>query len=252
MPWDPDLYLRFADHRTRPGIELLARVPDREPRTIVDLGCGTGDLTSLLASRWPDADVAGIDSSTEMITHARREYPDMAWSVADIAFWEPSGSVDLIFSNAALHWLDDHEALFTRLRGLVAPGGVVAVQMPDNWAAPTHRIAAEILDAGDWPDGAQDALLRDRLSPPPDYARWLQPAEVDVWRTTYYQRLTGEDPVWNWVTGSVLRPVLAALDEDQRERFSGLCRERYREAYPRECDGTTVLPFSRLFMVARL
>lgn len=252
MPWDPDCYLRFADHRTRPGIELLTRIPDLDARRIVDLGCGTGHLTAMLQERWPDAEVAGIDSSVEMIERARRDHPEMTWIVGDVAAWEPDGYTDLVFSNAALHWLDDHEALFRRLRTLLGAGGSLAVQMPDNWNAPTHRIPADILDENDWPEVSRTALMRDRLSPPQNYAHWLQPANVDLWRTTYYQRLTGDDPVWTWVTGSVLRPVLAILNDDERDRFSRLCKERYRASYPMDADGTTTLPFSRLFLVARI
>lgn len=251
MPWNPDQYLRFADHRTRPGIELLSRIPDIEPRRIVDLGCGTGHLTAMLQERWPGADIVGIDSSVEMIDRARHDYPDMRWVVDDVATWQPDQTIDLIFSNATLHWLDDHEILFRHLRSITAPGGVIAVQMPDNWNAPTHRVPADLLDEGDWTDLATSSLMRDRLSPPESYARWLQPAGVDLWRTTYYQQLTGDDPVWDWVTGSVLRPVLAALNDDERERLSAICKGRYQEAYPMDADGMTTLPFSRLFIVAR-
>ncbi|MCL1693443.1 MAG: methyltransferase domain-containing protein [Actinomycetia bacterium] len=251
MTWDPNQYLRFADHRSRPGIELLARVPDIDPRTIVDLGCGMGNLTSLLAARWPNARVIGLDSSAEMIDRARSDHPELEWAVASVDDWEPVGSVGLIYSNATLHWLDDHDRLFSRLRSHLSPGGVLAVQMPDNWTASTHRIPGEVLDSGDWPQAARAALIRDRLSRPANYARWLQPADVDLWRTTYFQQLTGDDPVWNWVTGSVLRPVLAALNGDDSGRFAAMCKERYREAYPTNANGTTTLPFSRLFVVAR-
>ena len=121
--------------------------------------------------------------------------------------------------------------------------------MPDNWAAPTHRVPAEVLDDGSWPPVARDALLRDRLADPGHYRRWLQPGTVDLWRTTYYQALTGEDPVWAWVTGSVLRPVLDALDPEGGQRFTATCQERYRQAYPADGEGVTILPFSRLFMI---
>jgi len=251
MPWDPDRYLRFADHRTRPGIELLARVPDVDPRHIVDLGCGTGHLTAMLQARWPGANVTGIDSSVEMIERARRDHPNMTWVVGDVATWKPAESVDLIFSNATLHWLDDHEILFRRLRSLLTSDGVLAIQMPDNWNAPTHRVPAEILDDGVWPESARSALMRNRLSTPTDYAQWVQPASMDLWRTTHYQQLTGNDPVWTWVTGSVLRPVLAELNEDEHERLAEACKEQYRAAYPTDIDGVTTLPFSRLFVVAR-
>lgn len=250
MAWDPDHYLRFADHRTRPGLDLLARIPDVHPTRIVDLGAGTGHLTALLAERWPRAAVTGIDSSADMIQRADAEHPGLAWEVADIACWQPDEPLDVIFSNAALHWLDGHEALFARLRSYLQPGGVLAVQMPDNWQAPTHQVPAELLDDGSWPDTVRFSLLRDRLAAPADYRRWLQPSAVEVWRTTYYQQLVGPDPVWDWVTGSVLGPVLATLGDNDRERFAKLCRTRYRVSYPRDPDGVTILPFSRLFLVA--
>jgi trans-aconitate 2-methyltransferase len=251
VPWDPDRYLRFADHRTRPGIELLARVPDIRARQIVDLGCGTGNLTGLLAQRWTEATTTGIDSSEEMIERARRDHPALNWTVSSVEAWDPGTHLDLIFSNAALHWVDDHETLFRRLRSSLADGGVLAVQMPDNWAAPTHRIPADVLDRGDWPEAARSALMRDRLARPDRYERWVQPATVDMWRTTYFHQLGGVDAVWTWVTGSVLRPVLEHLDADDRDRFSHDCRDRYRKAYPAGADGATTLPFSRFFMIAR-
>jgi trans-aconitate 2-methyltransferase len=248
--WDPSRYLRFADHRTRPGIELITRVPDIDARTVVDLGCGTGHLTGALAERFPDARVIGVDSSNDMLAAAAFDHPGIEWVHTDISDWEPDAPVDLLFSNAALHWLDHHEELFPRLRRRTAEGGVVAIQMPANWGEPTHRVPAAILDDGTWPTAAVDALMRDRLASPADYRRWLQPAHVDLWETTYHQVLTGTDPVWVWVTGSVLRPVLEALDVDERDRFSDRCRSAYRAAYPDQGDGTTLVPFRRLFMVA--
>ena len=249
--WDPDHYLRFADHRTRPGVELLARIPDLAARSIVDLGAGTGHLTALLAQRWPEATVTGVDGSPAMVERARTEHPGLAWVAADLASWEPDGPLDVIYSNAALHWLDDHASLFPRLRSWLAPGAVLAVQMPDNWAAPTHRVPVEVLDDGTWPEAASQALIRDRLSSPDDYARWLGPADLDLWRTTYYQRLSGDDPVWQWVTGSLLGPVLDALEADQQVRFATALQPRYRQAYPPDANGITTLPFSRLFLVAQ-
>ncbi|MDH3302240.1 MAG: methyltransferase domain-containing protein [Acidimicrobiia bacterium] len=251
MAWEPDHYLRFADHRARPGVELMARIRHDDPGLVVDLGCGPGNLTALLAERWPRARVVGIDSSAEMIEAARSNHPGVEWIAADIEKWEPERPVDVLYSNATLHWLDDHATMFPRLRSWLTPSsGVVAIQMPDNWKAPTHRIPAEILDDGTWPAGAAAALMRDRLSAPEDYRRWLQPAVVDQWRTTYYQELTGPDAVWGWLTGSVLRPVLAALDADDGNRFAVQCKQRYAVAYPHDADGNVLLPFSRLFMVA--
>ncbi|MGB5532472.1 MAG: methyltransferase domain-containing protein [Acidimicrobiia bacterium] len=251
MSWDPDRYLRFADHRARPGAELLARVPEIDARQIVDLGCGTGSLTALLARRWPAAHVAGVDASAEMVERAHRDHHAITWTIGDIATWAPDEPIDLIFSNAALHWVDNHERLFGRLRSFLADDSVLAAQMPDNWDAPTHRIPAEVLDSGCWPDAARTALMRDRLSPAEMYARWVQPATVDMWRTTYFHHLSGDNPVWAWVTGSVLRPVLAKLDPASRDRFAQQCKTLYRAAYPADSEGTTTLPFSRLFVIAQ-
>lgn len=251
MPWDPARYLRFADHRERPGLELLARIDHPQPSSVVDLGCGPGSLTARLADRWPEATVTGVDSSASMLATARADHPSLRWVEADIADWEPSEPIDVLYSNAALHWLVDHETLFRRLRSFLADDGVLAVQMPDSWRNPTHTIPAEVLDDGSWPTEARRALLRDRLSTPGDYRRWLGSGRLDAWRTAYFQELTGEDPVWNWVTGSVLRPVLTALDDADRQRFTERCQQRYRAAYPPEEDGTTILPFPRLFLVFR-
>ena len=250
VAWDPDTYLRFADQRMRPGIELIARIPDVRASRIADLGCGTADLTALLAERWPSASITGIDASPEMVERARERHPELDIRLGDVETWLPDGPVDVIYSNATLHWLDDHERLVRRLRSHLAPGGVLAVQMPDNWGAATHQVPATILDEGYWRIEARQALIRDRLSAADDYREWLTPAVIDMWRTTYFQEFTGDDPVWEWVNGSLLRPVLEAFDDIEAERFSAVCRRRYREAYRQGSDGITVVPFSRFFFVA--
>ena len=249
MRWDPDTYLRWADHRARPGLELIARIPDIEPADIVDLGCGTGDLTTLLAERFGGARVIGVDSSAEMLDRTE-PHPRVRWLEATFDGW--NDPADLIFSNAALHWSTDHPTLFPRLAGLVRPGGVLAVQMPDNWAQPTHRIPARILDTGDWPDRARRALARDRVAAPATYRAWIGPGyDIDLWTTTYHHALDGPDPVLDWVTGSLLKPVLDVLDPASAARFRQTCADAYRGAYPAEADGTVVLPFRRLFIVAQ-
>lgn len=250
MPWEPEVYLRFADHRARPGCELLARIPEIVPASVVDLGCGTGVLTGALAARWPAAEVIGVDSSAEMIAKASATQHHVDWQTADISDWEPTRPVDVIYSNATLHWLDDHPQLFRRLRSHLAPDGVLAVQMPDNWQAPTHRVLVDTIDNGEWPRSARDALRRDPLSAPHEYTEWVQPAEVDMWRTTYFQQLEGEDPVWAWVSGAILVPVLAELSDAERAEFEHAVKEAYRFAYPQGPTGTTTVGFSRLFLVA--
>lgn len=252
MIWDPDRYLHFTDHRLRPGIELIARIPGIEPARAIDLGCGPGNLTAIAAARWPQAKWTGLDSSETMLELARSENADIEWTLGSVTDWEPTHPYDLILSNAALHWIDDHQRVFRRLAESVSADGVLAVQMPDNWSEPTHRIPAAILDDDAYGGNARRALLRDRVASPASYRRWIGPTfDFDIWTTTYQHVLTGTDPVLSWVSGSVLRPVLDRLEPGPRERFLAECADGYTAAYPVEPDGTTVLPFRRLFIVAR-
>jgi trans-aconitate 2-methyltransferase len=245
MTWSPGQYLRFADHRLRPGLELLARIPDIDPGVVFDLGCGPGNLTLEIATRWPQARVVGVDSSIEMITKARADVPNVEFESGDIETWTPEHEVDVIFSNATLHWLDHHGRLFPRLFDFLRPGGVLAVQMPNNWSAPTHTVPKDVL--------AESHLLPiDRVDEPGEYRRWLIDAasSFDIWQTTYYQELTGEDPVWEWTTGSLLGPVLAALEGSDLDDFTAAVKAGYRSAYPPDHTGTVLLPFRRLFLIA--
>ena len=252
MRWSPSQYLRFSDHRLRPGLELLARIPDIDPGVVFDLGCGPGNLTREIATRWPEARVVGVDSSVEMISKAKQDFPGIEFELGDIETWTPEHEVDLIFSNATLHWLEHHGRLFPRLFDFLRPGGVLAVQMPNNWSAPTHTVPKEILADARWSEEVRHLLPIDRVDEPGEYRRWLIDAasSFDIWQTTYYQELGGEDPVWEWTTGSLLRPVLAALDPTDREAFTEAVKAGYRNAYPSDHTGTVLLPFRRLFLIA--
>ena len=267
-PWDPRQYELFAKPRLRPALDLLQQVPfaptsvgteSSQPRTVCDLGCGPGEITQILAGRWPQADVLGVDSSPDMLARAREavSMSSLRWQHCDIASWRPAAPVDLIYSNAALHWLGDHERLFTHLLGQLAPGGVLAVQMPLSWPSPSHRILREILAQGvdGTPIGSPE--LRAGYAQPPvhapaTYHRWLAPRtrRLDIWTTEYLHVLEGPDPVLGWVKGTVLRPLLATLDDADKARFLALYAERLRAAYPAMDDGKTLFPFPRLFLVA--
>ena len=252
MPWNPAQYLAFGDLRLRPAIDLLNRIPLENPATVLDLGCGPGNVTRILHERWPEARVTGVDSSAEMLARAAADHPEIAWQQANLAGWAPPAGTGLIYSNAALHWVDDHPRLFPRLLESLAPGGVLAVQMPNNYAAPSHQCAYEAARAGPW-----RTLLEPLLRPAPllsvdGYYGLLagQAGRVEIWQTEYLQVMQGDNPVADWTRTSLLVPLLEALEAPWREAFEADYRRRIAAAYPRRPDGTTLFPFRRLFMVA--
>lgn len=259
MSWNPQQYLKFGAARLRPALDLLARVDLAAPRAIVDLGCGTGNVTRILAQRWPQAEVVGVDSSASMLDEGRaaaRDLPRLRFVVADLAAWAPEAPVDLVYSNAALHWLPDHAVLFARVAAMVAPGGALAVQMPDNFGAPSHTIIAELAASVRW-RAQLGALVRPSpVAPVEAYYRWLAPvcAEVDIWTTEYLQVLPaqpgGEHPVAAWTRGTWLLPFLAELDDAEAQEFLAAYASRLHAAYPVLADGRVLFPFRRVFMVA--
>jgi trans-aconitate 2-methyltransferase len=251
MPWDPLQYLSFDSERLRPALDLLARIPLESPETVVDLGCGPGHVTQILKARWPSARVTGVDHSPEMLARARETHPDLAWQSADLADWCPEQSVDLIYANASLHWLDGHETLFPRLLSCLAPGGYLAVQMPRNHDRPSHLAAFETAEAGPWRERLQPHLRRSPVADPETYWRWLSPgsSRVDIWQTDYLHLLQGPDPVSAWTRGSLLVPLMEALEPDERSLFLEAYADRVRAHYPMDAKGRTPFWFRRLFIV---
>jgi trans-aconitate 2-methyltransferase len=252
--WNPDRYRRFGDERARPFVDLLGRVGAEHPRTVVDLGCGEGTLTASLVQRWPAASVTGVDSSPEMLADAnRRAVPGrLEFVLGDVRRWSPTRPVDVLVSNAVLHWLPDHVALLEAWARRLAPGGWLAVQVPGNFRAPTHALLAQLCQQGRWAGRLTGvAPAPDTVLEPAGYLDVLTGAglSADVWETTYQHVLSGPDPVLGWVGSTVLRPVLALLDEAEGARFTAAYAEALRSAYPPRSDGTTVLPFRRIFAV---
>lgn len=249
MAWDPGLYEKYAGPRLRPGLDLIARIAPSEIHRIIDLGCGTGRLTACLAERWTAASIAGIDSSPDMLAKAREDHPELSWAEGDIANWSPDEPPDLIFSNAALHWLGDHARLLPHLLSTLASGGVLAVQMPRNFDAPSHTLISDVISEGEW--SRKLSPPGEPVAPPEVYYDILAPhaASVDIWQSTYLQALEGEDPVLEFVRATALRPVIEALAGEEREAFIDDYRQRLRAAYPRRADGVTLFPFRRLFIV---
>ena len=254
--WDPAQYSRFEAQRDRAALDLLVRLPeDFAPREIWDLGCGAGQHAALLKRRHPEARVHGMDSSAAMLDQARALSDDVDWSVGDIATWTPERPVDLIFANASLQWLPDHAPLFRRLAEALAPGGVLAVQMPLSWDTLHHRLMRETVAEEPWASRFAEVTARVQVMSPEAYYDVLAPLcdDVDIWSTTYLHVLTGDDAVLEWMKGTALRPYLTALagDPAMQEAFLTTLGRRLSAAFPRRAQGQTLLPFPRLFLVAQ-
>ncbi len=252
--WNPALYLRFANERTRPAQELVARIAHPNPNTVSDLGCGPGNSTELLAQAWPHAAVTGIDSSATMLAQAREHLPQQQFELADIATWQPAQPQDVIYANASLQWVPEHTQLFPHLAQQLAHGGMLAVQMPDNLDEPSHRLMRAVAEQGRWRDKIGDtASVRQRLLTSSAYYDLLTNAgcDVDLWRTTYYHPMDDAQAIVDWLRATGLRPFLAQLDDAEQAAFLDSYRQQLETAYPPHANGKRLLAFPRLFMVAR-
>ena len=267
MSWNADQYLRFGGHRTRPVFDLIAGIDLIGPigldaagasARVIDLGCGPGNSTQLLRERWPRCDLTGLDNDPSMLAKARVDHPDKHWIDADIGEWamrdDNAAAFDLVFSNAALHWLDDHQSVFDRLVAKLRAGGVFACQMPRNFSAPSHTLLRETMKDPRWHDRLRAFADWEPVASPEAYYGWLKPAveRIDIWETEYLQVLSGDNAVLEWVKGSALVPVRDTLPADEYAAFTARYGDKLREVYPRRSDGSTLLPFRRLFIVARV
>jgi trans-aconitate 2-methyltransferase len=254
MGWSAEQYLAFEDERTRPVRDLLQAVPTREVRRAIDLGCGPGNSTEVLAARFLEAAASGVDNSADMIAAARRRLPQCQFTEMAIEAWEAGEPFDVILANAALQWLPDHVTLLPRLAAGLAPGGSLAVQMPDNLEEPAHRLMRAVAADGPWADKLAGPLgSRFVLGTAEWYYGLLRQScrRVEVWRTIYHHPLAhGAEGIIQWFKGSALRPLLAALDEAEQAAYLDRYRTALQSAYPALPDGTVLLPFPRLFLVA--
>ncbi|GLW34787.1 trans-aconitate 2-methyltransferase [Actinoplanes regularis] len=250
--WDPAVYRRFGNERSRPFFDLTARIGADSPRTVVDLGCGPGELTRTLAERWPGARVTGLDSSPEMIAKASAASGGVEFRLADIASWRPGPETDVVVTNAALQWVPGHQEMLSRWVAGLPVGAWLAMQVPGNFDAPSHRLLRET--AAEF--GVDRVLRESPVDEPVEYAERLTAAgaTVDAWETTYLHLLPADDaehPVLRWMEGTALRPVRAALDEPGWERFRAALRNRLVTAYPAG-HGHVAFPFRRIFVVAAI
>jgi len=254
MAWNPQQYLKFSGHRLRPAVDLLMRIPEFPVRRVADLGAGAGNVTRLLRERWPDAVVVGVEGSAEMVAAGRKAAPDVEWLQQDLGSWRPAQTYDVVYSNAALHWLGDHETLFPRVMEQVEPGGILAVQMPRNFGAPSHTLVAETVRNGPWRGRLEHLVTPAPVREPGFYHNLLTPQseDIDIWETEYLQVLQGENPVKEWTKGTWLTQFLDALEgQDEKAAFEAAYGERVAKAYPRNSMGQTLFPFRRLFIVAQ-
>lgn len=257
--WDSTLYLRFAAERTQPALDLAARLPElptasTRPLRIIDLGCGPGNSTAVLAQRYPAADLSGLDSSADMLAQARDDQPGLRWEQGDIATWAASQPYDMIFSNAVLHWLGSHETLVPHLLLQLLPGGVLAFQMPRNYASPDHTASREIALDPRW-NGRLEGLTR-QVHDVPDasfYYDLLAPlaASVTVWETVYHHVLADHAAMVDWMKGTGLRPYLDVLDPEETPVFLDLYQQRLEQAFAKRADGRVLFPFRRIFVIAK-
>ncbi len=255
MSWDARAYLRHGEARTRPAADLLQRVYLEAPETVLDLGCGPGNSTAVLRARYPDAQVVGLDSAPDMLAKARASGIEAEWVEADLRTYQPPGPVELLFSNATLHWLPDHAALFARLVSWLAPGGVLAVQMPNNFRAPSHLEVHSLRAQVPWYSLLSQTFPAIDVRTPAEYHRLFSQlgCTCDIWETEYLHVLDGEDAVVTWLRGSTLVPIRSHLSPTQYALFEDQLAVRLRAHYPPEADNSnkTLFPFRRIFMVAQ-
>lgn len=249
--WQPSHYLRFSDERTRPARDLLAQVPLADARTIYDLGCGPGNSTALLVARYPGADITGIDNSPAMLEAARKSCPGVSFATGDLSRWMPDRAPDLLFSNAAFHWVPGHLSVLERLSTTLSDGGVLAVQMPDNLMEPSHRLMQAAAEQGPWAGKLSAAqAARERLPAPETYYARLKPyfRRLDLWHSIYNHPVPGVDGIIAWLKTTGLKPFIDPLTEAERASYLAVYRDLLREAYPAQADGTVLLRFPRFFL----
>ncbi len=258
MSWSARQYVQFEDERTRPVRDLLAALPAIDARSVIDIGCGPGNSTELLAARFAGAAVSGLDSSADMVAAARERLPGLRFDIADIEPWayksDAAGAGSATRGAATAGAAPFDVILANAVAAKLAPGGALAVQMPDNLGEPAHRLMREIAADGPWAAKLTAAAMARPSMPTADrYDEILSGAgcRVDIWRTTYYHALSGgAGAVVEWFKGSGLRPFIAPLGAEEREEFLIRYRSAVAHAYPAKSDGGVLLPFPRLFIIA--
>jgi trans-aconitate 2-methyltransferase len=252
--WDPDHYLQFKRERTQPSIDLVARIQMDNPKTIIDIGCGPGNSTQILLNRWPHADILGIDSSKAMIERARQDYPHQKWKVADAATLTTRPTYDIVFSNAAIHWIPRHHLLLQRLFQMLNENGILAVQVPANQESPLYKSILRVSMSKKWSPFTADR--EDSITyHSADYyygQLGLYTKEIVIWETIYYHIMKSHEELIEWYKGTAMKPLLDSLPNDEsREEFKREVLIGCQASYPLQRDRRILYPFKRLFFIAR-
>jgi trans-aconitate 2-methyltransferase len=252
MPWSASQYVKFEDERTRPARDLLDQVPLQTAEKVVDLGCGPGNSTALLVERFGQAAVSGLDSDEDMLAAARKRLPDTLFSKADLVIWRPETPQDLMFANAVFQWMPNHLDILDELMDGLAPGGVLAVQMPDNLDEPSHVMMEESAHAGPWRDCFATSVRRAPLPAPSVYYERLKrkSLRVDIWHTIYNHPMADAEAIVEWVKATGLRSYTDRVPAEHRTDFLADYTARIAQAYPAMADGGVLFRFPRLFMIA--
>ncbi len=252
--WNPDQYLQFRHERTQPSIDLAARIPIDDPKSVIDIGCGPGNSTQILVKRWPRADIVGLDKSEAMVERARRDYPGQTWLVGDASTFESSSTFDVVFSNAAIHWMPRHDLLMQRLFGMLNENGTLAVQVPANQESPLYKAILRVAEAAEWTPFTRGREAAITYHPADYYYNLLvlHGQEINLWETVYYHILGSHRELIDWYRSTGMKPYLDSLPNDEmRERFEEQVLAECRRAYPFQSDGSVLYPFKRLFFTAR-
>jgi trans-aconitate 2-methyltransferase len=253
IEWDSELYLRYEQERTQPSFDLVQRIPLEVPKAIIDLGCGPGNSTQALRQRWPNAQITGLDSSSAMIERARQSSGKVEWRVADIQTWSEPDRFDLIFANASLQWIADHETLTQRLINMVKPGGVFAFQMPALYNQPASQAANELTKSPSWHPYHLEDKYQLCVHPPSGYYDWLAPfsRQLQIWETVYFHELENHFGMIEFYSSTGLKPYLEGLpSEEVRAHFKADLENVYRTLFPSRKNGRVLFPFRRLFVIA--
>ncbi len=250
--WNPELYMKFRSERTQPSIDLISRIDDINPKSILDVGCGPGNSTQVLANRWPEANISGIDNSESMIAKAAQDYPRQEWQVADAATYCPGKEFDLVFSNAVIQWIPNHANLLARFHNWVSEKGALAIQMPQFWDMPLGKIIRKTGDDARWKDRTGDVVnlftIHDYVFYYDQLARLFP--RIDIWQTDYMHVLENHEAIIEMMRSTGLKPYLDRLDSeaDQKE-FEERVLKGIKTAYPKQTNGKVILPFKRMFIV---